>query len=309
MDAMAFHSPVRLGARRRALTALAVSVMSCGITAGCAAPRGGPPLPDPPGPPRQYVCHAAEGAIVVDGRLDEPAWQAASWSEPFVDISGRGRPPPAWETRMKLTWDREALHVAARLEEPHVWATLRQRDAIVFQDNDFEVFIDPDGDGRDYHEIEINALGTVFDLLLRRTYREGGPALHDWNLEGLRAAVFVDGTLNDPRDVDRGWSVEMSLPWRSMISRGATTHPPGPPAVGDRWRMNFSRVEWQVTIGPDGYARVPGRAEDNWVWSPQGLVDMHLPARWGIVQFAGPATGNSCAWPPPPARAPAGRGR
>ena len=25
--------------------------------------------------------------------------------------------------------------------------------------------------------------------------------------------------------------------------------------------------------------------EDNWVWSPQGLVDMHVPERWGVVQF------------------------
>ena len=38
----------------------------------------------------------------------------------------------------------------------------------------------------------------------------------------------------------------------------------------------------------------PGaKAEDNWVWSPQGAVAMHLPERWGIVQFSEGAPGGT----------------
>ncbi|HUU83534.1 MAG TPA: CehA/McbA family metallohydrolase [Phycisphaerae bacterium] len=233
--------------------------------------------------PRHYVCPKATGPIVIDGHLDDPAWASAPWTDPFVDIEGDDKPQPRHHTRAKMTWDDDYLYIAAALDEPHVWATLTRRDQIVFRDNDFEVFIDPDGDAREYYEIEINPLNTIFDLLLMRTYTDGGPALHDWNLEGLKTAVHVDGTLNDTSDVDRGWSVEFALPWSSLAEYA---HRPTPPRDGDTWRMNFSRVEWQHDIIAGRYQKLPDTPEDNWVWSPQGRIDMHVPQHWGYVQFS-----------------------
>jgi hypothetical protein len=237
--------------------------------------------------PKHYTCHRASGAIVVDGRLDESAWESAPWTGLFVDIEGEAKPPPRYGTRAKMLWDQDYLYISAALEEPHVWGTLTDHDQVVFYDNDFEVFIDPDGDEREYYEIEVNALNTVFDLLLVRTYRDGGPALHEWDLKGLKTAVQVNGTLNDPSDVDAGWSVELALPWSSLAQYA---HRPAPPGEGDTWRMNFSRVEWQHRVVDGRYEKVPDVPEDNWVWSPQGEIDMHIPGRWGSVQFAGPAT-------------------
>jgi hypothetical protein len=182
-----------------------------------------------------------------------------------------------------MLWDDEYLYIAAQLEEPHVWGTLKKHDEIVFHDNDFEIFIDPDGDCRDYYEIEINPLGTIFDLLLERTYADGGPALHDWNLEGLKSAVHVDGTLNDPSDVDRGWSVEFALPWSSLAEYA---NGPPPPQEGAAWRMNFSRVEWRQRIVDGRYEKIPDTPENNWVWSPQHVVNMHVPQCWGYVWFS-----------------------
>ena len=48
---------------------------------------------------------------------------------------------------MKMLWDARALYIAAELQEPDVRGSVRGRDSVVFHDNDFEVFIDPDGDG------------------------------------------------------------------------------------------------------------------------------------------------------------------
>jgi hypothetical protein len=219
----------------------------------------------------------------VDGRLTETAWANAAWTDPFVDIEGDAKPRPRFRTRARLLWDDEYLYIAAELEEPHVWATLTEHDEIVFHDNDFEVFIDPDGDTREYYEIEINALGTVFDLFLVRMYREGGPARHEWDLQGLKTGIQVDGTLNDASDVDRGWSVELALPWSSLAEHA---HKPAPPRNGDVWRVNFSRVEWQHRVVDGRYEKLPDTPEDNWVWSPQGIIDMHLPQRWGYVEFS-----------------------
>jgi len=76
-----------------------------------------------------------------------------------------------------MLWDDTYFYVAAQLEEPDVWATLTQRDTVIFYDNDFEVFIDPDGDTHNYYELEVNAFGTLWDLMLLTPYRDGGPAI------------------------------------------------------------------------------------------------------------------------------------
>jgi hypothetical protein len=249
--------------------------------------------------PRWYQAPRAATAPVIDGRLDDLAWQAVPPTADFVDIEGVARPvAPRFATRARITWDDRALYVAAELEEPHVWATLTRRDTVIFWDNDFEVFLDPDGDHHLYGELEINALGTEWDLLLVRPYRDGGPAIDGWDIAGLETAVHVDGTLNDASDVDRGWTVEIALPWDALAEiAGGMACPPEP---GDTWRLNLSRVQWEHDLVGGRYVRRPveGRGwkgEDNWVWSPQGAVAMHLPERWGFVTFvdgAGAAAGE-----------------
>jgi len=219
---------------------------------------------------------------VIDGVLDDAAWQTAPWTGEFVDIEGPTKPIPHLATRAKMAWDDTYFYVAAEMEEPHVWATLTERDAVIYHDNDFEVFIDPDGDNHQYYELEINALGTEWDLFLVKPYRDGGPAVNAWDIQGLKTAVRVDGTLNDPSDEDRGWSVEIAIPWKVLAEAAGR---PAPPAHGDIWRVNFSRVQWQLDVRGGAYAKVPDTPENNWVWSPQGLIAMHYPEMWGEVIF------------------------
>ena len=128
--------------------------------------------------PRRYLCYRAPGALEMTGSLEKAFWKAAPWTEEFVDIEGDLRPAPRFRTRVKMLWDDEFLYIGAEMEEPNVWATLTEHDTVIFQDNDFEVFIDPDGDNHDYYELEINALNTTWDLRLVKPYRDGGPALN-----------------------------------------------------------------------------------------------------------------------------------
>ena len=233
--------------------------------------------------PRAYVCARATSAVDVDGRLDEPAWRLANWTEPFVDIEGSRKPQPRFRTRAKMLWDDDYFYLCAEMEEPHVWGALTEHDSVIFHDNDFEVFIDPDGDTHEYYELEVNALNTTWDLFLPKPYKNGGKADNEWEIPGMRTAIHVDGTLNDSSDRDRGWSIEIALPWKVL---GKSAHKPAPPKIGDTWRVNFSRVEWRHKLSGGRYEKIPGRREDNWVWSPQGIIDMHRPERWGYVQFA-----------------------
>lgn len=257
-------------------------------------------LPAVPGPgyapPRGYVCYRAPGPVAIDGRLDKTVWDVAPWTEEFVDIEGDLKPAPPLRTRAKMLWDDEFFYVGAELEEPHIWATLTQHDSVIFHDNDFEVFIDPDGDSHEYYEIELNALGTEWDLRLPKPYRDGGSAIDEWEIPGLKLAVHIEGTLNDSSDTDRFWSVELGLPWAVL---GEFAGVPSPPRHGDQWRVNFSRVEWQTTVQDGEYVKVPGRPEDNWVWSPQHVVDMHRPETWGYVQFSTAGPGEDGFRPDP----------
>lgn len=249
---------------------------------------------------KSYIAHRVHHPIRVGGRIDGLAWDVIPWTDDFVDIVGAIGPRPRLGTRAKMCWDDNCLYIAAEMDEPHVWATLTQRDSVIFHDNDFEVFIDPDGDHHDYYELEINALNTVWDLRLPRPYRDGGTAINEWDIAGLRTAVHVDGTLNDPRDIDRGWSVEIAIPWRALAEFSSV---PAPPRDGDQWRINFSRVQWQTRICNGRYEKLANTREDNWVWSPQGVVDMHRPERWGYVQFSEDEPGAAHFRPDPLASA------
>ncbi|MEZ5351883.1 MAG: carbohydrate-binding family 9-like protein [Bryobacteraceae bacterium] len=232
--------------------------------------------------PKRYQCRRAPSIVTVDGRLDEAAWRRAPWTDFFVDIEGDAKPSPRFRTRAKMLWDDTYFYVAADMEEPHVWATLTQHDSVIFHDNDFEVFIDPNGDTNEYYEFEINALNTGWDLFLAKPYRFGGKARNEWEIPGLRTAVHVRGTLNDASDRDAGWSVEITFPWKVL---GEYAHKAAPPRLNDEWRVNFSRVEWVHEVVGGAYRRKAGLKEDNWVWSPQGLVNMHIPEKWGVVVF------------------------
>lgn len=251
--------------------------------------------------PRGYVCYQAKTPLVIDGKLDEKAWAAAPWSEPFQDIEGIAKPKPRFLTRMKMLWDDQTLYIAAELKEPHLWGTIKNHDEVIFQDNDFEVFLDPDSDGHLYAEMEMNVLNTTWDLLLTKPYKDGGKAINAWEITGLKTAVQIDGTVNDPSDEDRGWTLEIAWPLQGLqeLSNGKF-----PPKHGEQWRINFSRVEWDVEIVKGKYVKIPKRPEHNWVWSPQGAIDMHRPDKWGILQFSTEAPGTTKLLPDPaqPAR-------
>ncbi|MBI5022328.1 MAG: carbohydrate-binding family 9-like protein [Ignavibacteriales bacterium] len=239
--------------------------------------------------PEAYVCYKTASPINIDGRIDEQNWEKTEWTETFVDIEGEYKPHPRFQTKVKMLWDEKYFYIATELEEPDVWANLTERDAVIFYDNDFEVFIDPDGDTHEYYEFEMNALNTVWDLLLIKPYRDGGPAVNAWDIKGLKSAVHIDGTVNQPYDKDKGWTIEIAFPWDVLKE---CAHKDLPPKSGDQWRVNFSRVEWKTDVKDGKYQKTTdpktGKSfpEDNWVWSPQGLINMHCPEMWGFVQFS-----------------------
>lgn len=245
--------------------------------------------------PDSYLCYKTSSPIKVDGIIDEEDWSKAAWTNDFVDIEGDKMPNPAFKTRIKMLWDDDYLYIAAELEEPHLWSTILERDAIIYQDNDFEVFINTVPTSSIYYEFEMNLLNTVWDLMLTKPYRDGGHHMNSWDIDGLKTAVKMYGTLNDPSDTDDKWTLEIAFPLKVLSQENPYT---STPKEDTRWRINFSRVNWDLeekdgeyikTVNPETGKVLP---EHNWVWSPQGEISMHMPEQWGYLQFTENVVGN-----------------
>ncbi len=245
--------------------------------------------------PKSYVAYKTTEKVVIDGEDSESSWSKAEWTDIFVDIEGVEK--PKYETKVKMLWDDKNYYILAKIQEPDVWANLKQHDTIIFYNNDFEVFIDPDGDTYNYYELEINALNTVWDLFINKPYRERNVVLNDWNITGLKSAVKVHGTINNPKDTDEGWVLEIAIPWAAYQKSYGEDNVPR-----DKfWRVNFSRVNWQYDIINGQYFRKKEESgkflpEYNWVWSPQGVINMHEPEKWGYVYFSTQEIGNKVSF-------------
>lgn len=236
--------------------------------------------------PKTYVAAKTTKPIVIDGDESDASWSKADWTDLFEDIENGVK--PKYATKVKMLWDETNFYILAKMEEPHVWADLKQRDTIIFYNNDFEVFVDPDSDTFNYYELEINALNTAWDLFLTKPYRESDIVVaNDWNIPGLKSAVKVNGTLNNPNDTDEGWVLEMAIPWAAYKTTFFDQNVP----ADKFWRVNFSRVNWQHSVKNGTYERkkdAEGKflPEYNWVWSPMGVINMHEPEKWGYVYFS-----------------------
>ena len=136
----------------------------------------------------------------------------------------------------------------------------------------------------------MNALNTTWDLLLTRAYRDNGKPVNGLEIRGMRTAVHIDGKLNDPEALSRSWSVEVVMPFAALQECAAESRPP---VSGEYYRMNFSRVQWKVDVKDGAFQKrlseETGRPlpEDNWVWAPTGVINIHYPELWAFVFFAG----------------------
>jgi hypothetical protein len=210
-----------------------------------------------------YEVLRASPPPVVDGRLDDPAWERAPPVGPFLQNADAA--PSALVTEARLLYDDEYLYVAFRLDDENVWATMRNRDDHLWHEEVVEVFIQPDPAHPAYVEFEVNPLGTMIDIFLLD--RRKPLPYASWNSARLRWAVQVNGTV-DGEPGDAGWTCEIAIPHEDLAMA-----PHVPPRPGDRWRLNLYRVE-----------RRPAPAA--LAWSPTRANDFHLPDRFGEIVFS-----------------------
>jgi len=222
-------------------------------------------------PLARHVCVRAGGAIEIDGKLDEPAW---AHTDPVALAhcfgTRHGKPPLA--TAARLLWDDANLYVAFECTDPDIFGRPGPRDSELWEEEVVEVYLDPDGDGRDYREFEVNPRNAVIDLLIPAADQVKGDRYKRfrlWNAYGWRSAVHVDGTVGRRDDTDRRWTVEMAIPLASLAPRHKL-----PPRRGDAWRLQLYRIDRSKPLGEK-----PQFA----AWSPTDTF--HAPGRFGVLVF------------------------
>lgn len=231
-------------------------------------------LPAFPQTIREYTVNRTSAALKIDGQLTEPDWRAAPRTERFVWYTDGAA--TRLNTQAKMLWDDAYLYIGFICEDPDVWGTFKNRDDYLWNGEVVEILCDPDGDGLNYFEVQVNPLGTLLDLFLNRAYSMGGKANLAWNLDSLRAGVWVDGTLNNLSDVDSQWTCEVALPFAELAFMAPTKN--FPPQPSDQWRILVTRYD---------YERTGAKVVEISSWNKTDSRGFHVPEKFGRITFSG----------------------
>ncbi|ORY45518.1 CBD9-like protein [Rhizoclosmatium globosum] len=230
--------------------------------------------------PPSKLASTADASILVPYTSSRPpldgslggAWSSAlkvSLSSPLGSAS-----LPQQATSAYLLWDSDNLYIGASISETDVWGSMRDDNTQLYLENNWELFLDPDSDGLNYYEFEVNPLA----------YSQGGSPTSPDPLQNLQKAVQVQGTLNNPSDKDQGWSVTLAIPWTSL-NRFNSKFQGAPKGNGETIGIQFARTEWGFTVKDGGY--VKGGKSDTILWAGMSGDTIHDPSQWGVVGFSG----------------------
>jgi uncharacterized repeat protein (TIGR03806 family) len=231
--------------RQFATSALLVALLAAVILPDSSSTRlasaADHPIPEPlkKAPPTKFECHWADTSITIDGVADEPAWKHAQEITAFhLPWLGEKARMARTATTAKLLWDREYLYFFAEMEDTDLFADVTEHDGALWDNDVFELFFRPDADKPGYYEFQVNAAGAIFDAFYPK-YDVNKIA--EWSKKDkfhIDAKVKLRGTLNKRDGKDQGWSVEGRIPWTDFVRTG------GRPVVGEAWKMNLCRYDY-----------------------------------------------------------------
>lgn len=251
---------------KKAICAFLLCLLGLSAPLRMAAQAPAPGAADTPHPPAWYVCLRTTETLTLDGALEEAAWRDAPQLRFFTPVAQESARS---ETVARLLWDGQFLYVAFEAADLDLRAEKTQRDSPVFKDDVLEVFLQPDPGRPAHHNLEINALGAIYD-----GYTAARPPA-SWTCEGLRRAIQLRGTLNDSSDRDSGWTMEAAIPFAALPALEG--HAPRP---GAAWRFHLARYDYSRYL-PEGVELSS--------CAPLSRVNFHYRPDWIELRFAPPS--------------------
>jgi lysophospholipase L1-like esterase len=224
------------------------------------------------GPPAtaEAVCRRAPSPPKIDGKLDDPAWEAAAVIDRFPAFWKSADTGPG--TRARLLWDDDALYFAATMTDAELRSFGTRRNDKLWLGDVFELFLKPSTERPEYYEFQVNPKSVILELPFAHRGEDFDKlaALPPW---GLSAVAVYDGTLDQPGDRDRAWSVEGRIPWSAFARTG------GRPSPGAAWRFAICRFDY----GPEGTEPVLMSS------APLRRPSFHRFEDYGVLRFENPA--------------------
>lgn len=233
-----------------------------------------------------YVCRKAAQPIVIDGKLDDPAWKTADPIKRFFHYPDRDAPVPLKEDKIQafFLYDQDYLYVGAKIRDRDIVANpagkTQKKETIHLDGDVFEVFVMPEGSKTTYYEIHVNPLNVVWDArMVAKDYMTFND-VSEWN-SGVKSAVTVDGTINQ-MDEDQGWTVEEAIPLSCFTGRDGKVIPPRP---GGIWRVNVAMYDYSYQNDDGGN----GSALQFISSSKLARLNFHLRGDYDRIRFEGDA--------------------
>ncbi|MCY3969250.1 MAG: DUF5916 domain-containing protein [Acidobacteria bacterium] len=165
---------------------------------------------------------AIDDPIVVDGRLDEPAWHSAEVGAGFRQREPREGAPASERTEFSIAFTPSTLYVALRAfdrEPGRIIAKEMERDAELTSDDSFVLVFDTFLDGRNAFAFATNPNGARHDALVTD---EGRDVNTEWDgVWSVKARRTTDG-----------WTAEIAIPFATLRFD---------PAL-DRWGLHVQRL-------------------------------------------------------------------
>jgi hypothetical protein len=225
----------------------------------------GPTLEAPKVSLPEYHVPRASKPPTIDGKLDDEVWKLAPAVNLTTSFDGK---PVTRKTTARVLYDDKFLYVSFECEDPDVWGTLLKKDDSIYNEDAVEIFVDANGDGATYNELQVSPHNTNFDaaFVARRSNLEEAMK---WE-SGMKSAVTVQGTIDNDADKDQGWIAEFSVPLDKLYDV-----PRLPPQKGDKWRFNLYRLEHLVRR-----QQIEGQS-----FSPLFAGDFHHLPRFGWLVF------------------------
>ncbi len=183
-----------------------------------------------------YYCTYTNSEVLVDGKPDELIWTTVDpvWFVPNDSVELGA------SSCFKALWDNSYLYFYIWMDDQDIVGHMNKRDDHLWHEEVIEIFIDADQNPKTYYEFEWNPLNTLLDLYVinpecnRKLIRQWWA----WDCEGIRSEVQLYGTLNNNCDIDKGWALEVAIPFYEI-----QTAPNIPPQSGDQWKFDLTRRE------------------------------------------------------------------
>jgi hypothetical protein len=213
----------------------------------------------------RYEVRRVTVPVVIDGRVDTKEWAAAGAPIEFI-FPWDSQTGAKQKTRARLLWDDRNLYVSYECEDEDIVAQFTNRDDPVYRDDTVEIFLNVRPNQiAGYYGIEINVRGALQDYICA----DAQYYIKRFQTEGVKSGIQIDGTLNQRDDKDRGWSLELAIPWENFSDMNRVPQP------GTIFTAELNR--W------DGVE--PNRRLSLWVDSKLNWPHPHAPANFGQLVF------------------------